>query len=417
MVSRKTAFVIFEQKRQHSLDNKSRAWKKMISLRVLVLENQLPKRKAITDALTGLGVRAVFHAGECGKAIDVVRRTDGVDIVVCDLSSKNIGYFDFLLAAGKARLVSAVVLCSALEPQLLRAVERINVLSQIRLIGIISADDSMQKNLGSILRNYAKRKALALPIPLDTFKLPSEPEVRKGLEAGEFKAWFQPKFNLRTGELSGVEALARWEHPSRGLLLPQEFLSAVVAYDLIDEMFKQVFAQGLELLVCLPRSNLQIAFNLHASQLANLDLALFIENALKARDLPGSSLMFEVAENGLLEMPVVTMNSLLRLRLLGCGLSVDDFGMGFSSLTLLCQLPFNQLKLDSSVVRDLSDYRSKTMVASAIALARALEMSLVIEGVSSQDISDQVLAMGGTLAQGFHLAKPMNARRLQEWLD
>jgi EAL domain-containing protein (putative c-di-GMP-specific phosphodiesterase class I)/CheY-like chemotaxis protein len=416
MLSRKTAFVIVGQKRQHRFDNKSRAWKNMISLRVLVLENQLPKRKAITDALAGLGVRAVFHAGECDKAIDIIRRADGVDIVVCDLSSEKIGYFDFLLAAGKARLVSAVVLCSALEPQLLRAVERINVLSQIRLIGIISADDPMQ-NLGSILRNYAKRKALVLPIPLDTFKLPSEPEVRKGLEAGEFKAWFQPKFDLRTGALSGVEALARWEHPSRGLLLPQEFLSAVLAYDLIDEMFKQVFAQGLELLVCLPRSNLQIAFNLHASQLANSDLALFIENALKAHDLPGSSLMFEVAENGLLEMPVITMNSLLRLRLLGCGLSVDDFGMGFSSLTLLCQLPFNQLKLDSSVVRDLSDYRSKTMVASAIALARALEMSLVIEGVSSQDISDQVLAMGGTLAQGFHLAKPMSTRRLQEWLN
>jgi EAL domain-containing protein (putative c-di-GMP-specific phosphodiesterase class I) len=363
MLSRKTAFVIVGQKRQHSLDNKSRAWNNMISLRVLVLENQLPKRKAITDALTGLGVRAVFHAGECDKAIDIIRRTDGVDIVVCDLSSEKIGYFDFLLEAGRERLVNAVVLCSALEPQLLRAVERINVLSQIRLIGIISADDSVQ-NLGSILRNYAKRKALALPIPLDTFKLPSEPEVRKGLEAGEFKAWFQPKFDLRTGELAGVEALARWEHPSRGLLLPQEFLSAVLAYDLIDEMFKQVFAQGLDLLVCLPRRNLQIAFNLHASQLANSDLALFIENALKAHDLPGASLMFEVAENGLLEMPVVTMNSLLRLRLLGCGLSVDDFGMGFSSLTLLCQLPFNQLKLDSSVVRDLSDYRSKTMVAS-----------------------------------------------------
>lgn len=390
----------------------------MISLRVLVLEDQLQRRKALCDALTELGVRAVFHAGERKRAMDVICRADGVDIVMCDLNSEKLGYFDFLLAAGKARLVSAVVLCSALEPQLLRAVERINLFSQIKMIGVLDADVPLQ-SLGSILRNYNKHKTLALPRPGAALKLPTEPEVRKALAAGEFKAWFQPKFDLRSGELYGVEALARWEHSSRGLLLPREFLSAVLAYDLIDDMFKQVFAQGLDLLVSLRRRNvpLQVAFNLHASQLASFDLALFIENALLERELPGATLMFEVAENGLLDMPVITLKSLLRLQWLGCGLAVDDFGVGFSSLPLLCQLPFNQLKLDGTVVHQLSDHSNKAMVACTIALAQALGMSLVIEGVSSQAIRDQISAMGATFAQGFHLAKPMSARRLSEWLE
>lgn len=390
----------------------------MISLRILVLEDRLPHRKAITRVLTELGVRAVFHAAACDKALDLIKRAEGVDIVICDLSNEKQDYFDFLMAAGRARLVNALILGSTLEPQFLRAVECINQFSQFRLIGVMGADAPLQ-DLGVILRDYIKHKTFT-PLPaLHSFKLPTEAEVRHALDAQEFKAWFQPKFDLRTGALCGVEALARWEHPTRGLLLPVEFLPAVLAYDLIDEMFKQVFAQGLELLVSLGERNiaLQVAFNLHASQLARFELALYIENALIEHELPGSALMFELAENGLLDLSVATQKSLLCLRLLGCGLSIDDFGTGFSSLTLLCQLPFQELKLDSSVVQDLSDLHSRAMMVSTIALARALEIHLVIEGVSSQEICDQAFAMGGTFAQGFHLAKPMSARRLKEWLE
>ncbi|NWD40708.1 EAL domain-containing protein [Pseudomonas yamanorum] len=368
--------------------------------------------------LAELGVRAVFHAAECDKALDLITRAEGVDIVICDLSHEKRGYFDFLLAAGRAHLVNALVLGSTLEPQFLRAVECINQFSLLRLIGVMGPDAPLH-DLSSILRDYIKHKTFAPLLAPDALKLPTESEVRKGLEAREFKAWFQPKFDLRTGALCGVEALARWEHPTRGLLLPGEFLPAVLAYDLIDEMFKQVFAQGLDLLVALRGRNitLQVAFNLHASQLARFDLALHIENALIEHDLPGCALMFELAENGLLDMSVATQKSLLCLRLLGCGLSIDDFGTGFSSLTLLCQLPFQELKLDSSVVQDLSDLHSRAMMLSTIALARALDINLVIEGVSSQEIRDQAFAMGGTFAQGFHLAKPMSARRLKEWLE
>ncbi|NWC93105.1 MULTISPECIES: EAL domain-containing protein [unclassified Pseudomonas] len=390
----------------------------MISLRILVLEDRLPRRKVITRALTELGVRAIFLAPDGDKALDLITRAEGVDVVICDLSNEKPGCFNFLMAAGRARLVNALILGSALEPQFLRALECINQSSQIRLIGVLG-DDAPRQALDSILRVYLKHRTFAPLLTLDGFKLPTESEVRNALESREFKAWFQPKFDLRSGALCGVEALARWEHPTRGLLLPGEFLPAVLAYDLIDEMFKQVFAQGLDLLVSLRGRNisLQVAFNLHASQLARFDLAMYIENALIEHDLPGSALMFELAENGLLDMPVVTQKSLLCLRLLGCDLSIDDFGTGFSSLTLLCQLPFQELKLDSSVVQDLSDLRSRAMMLSTIALARALEINLVIEGVSTQAIRDQALDMGGTFAQGFHLAKPMSASRLKEWLE
>lgn len=162
---------------------------------------------------------------------------------------------------------------------------------------------------------------------------------------------------------------------------------------------------------------LELAFNLHASQLARNDLTEHVEHLLRRHGFPGSTLLFEVAENGLLDIPRTTRENLLRLRLMGCNLSIDDFGMGFSSLTLLCQLPFNQLKLDGQLVRSIEDPRTQAMVTSTVALARALNMSLVIEGVGSQVIRDGLLKMGCSFGQGFHLARPMEAQRFLQWLQ
>ncbi|EIK61439.1 EAL domain-containing response regulator [Pseudomonas lactis] len=390
---------------------------RMISFRVMVLGNQASQSEIVVGALSILGVLDVIHVSCCEKAMVTLCSSHGVDILVCDLTNEKLKSFEFLLAVGRARLVSAIVLSSALEPQLLRAIEQIHLFSKIQLIGVMDAADPV-KSLGSILHSYTRRITLSLSLPPTSSKLPTEPEVRKGLTAGEFKAWFQPKFNLCDDKLSGVEALVRWEHPGRGLLLPQEFLSAVLAYDLIDEMFEQVFAQGLDLVIWLSQRNLQmpISFNLHTSQLASSGLMSFIENELIERGLHGSSVIFELAENSLLDMPTTIMRGSLQLHSLGCKLAIDDFGVGFSSLTMLCQLPFTQLKLDGSRVRDLDDHSSKAMVACAVALAEALNMSLIVEGVSTQEIRDQVKAMGGTLAQGFHLAQPMSALSLKEWL-
>lgn len=388
----------------------------MKSLRVLVLGDQSSSRHMV-ESISALGGRAIYQARHCDRAMAILRQAGGVDIVVCELKRESMEHFDILLAGAKAGLVSAVLLSTPIEPQLRRAVERISVLWNVAVLGVVGPDTPLGE-LEAMLTQFIRRKTSlgAFYVP---FQLPTEHEVRQGLAAGQFKAWFQPKYNLINHQPYGVEALARWEHPSRGVLLPREFLSAVLAYDLIDEMFKQIFIQGLDLLLALRGGgrDVQVGFNLHASQLASFDLPGYVESALAARQLPGSAVLFEVAENGLLDMNLATMHSLVRLQRMGCALAVDDFGVGFCSLTLLCQLQFDQLKLDASVVQDLTDQSSRMMLSSSVALAKAMGMSLVIEGVSSQAIQDSVLSLGGTLAQGFHLARPMSANRLKAWLN
>ncbi|WP_237150817.1 MULTISPECIES: EAL domain-containing response regulator [unclassified Pseudomonas] len=371
----------------------------------------------LVTALQHLGVIDILQADNNEGAMAQIRRAGGVDIVLCDLGNTALNCQDFLHSVGQNGMVRAVALCSEFRPELRRAVEQMTNFAGLQLLGVLSKPTQLY-SLQQILQRYGHRRLLPDVDPAPPYKLPSEEDVRRGLALGEFKAWFQPKFEMNGTVLAGAEALARWEHPVRGLLLPKDFLAAVLAYDLIDEMLKQMLEQGMSLLHALRQSGLgvELAFNLHASQLARDDLTDHIHQVLKSNDFPGSTLLFEVAENGLLDIPRATRENLLRLRMMGCSLSIDDFGMGFSSLTLLCHLPFNQLKLDGQLVRSIADPRTRAMVTSTVALARVLNMSLVIEGVGSQLIRDGLVEMGCSFGQGYHLARPMDAQRFVQWL-
>ncbi len=385
---------------------------------VLVLEGQSFQRGTLVKALQYLGVNDILQASDSEQAMVQISRVGGVDIVLCDLSHSAINGLEFLTRVGEGGLARAVALCSDLRPELRRAVEQMTCLSGMQMLGVLSKPTQLYA-LQEILNRYTRRWLAAEAEPVPPARLPSEEDVRRGLAQGEFKAWFQPKFDLKTAELAGAEALVRWQHPVKGLLLPKDFLAAVLAYDLIDEMLRQLLEQGMALLHALHDAGLrlELAFNLHASQLARNDLIDHIDRLLGVHGFPGATLLFEVAENGLLDVPRTTRENLIRLRMMGCGLSIDDFGMGFSSLTLLCQLPFNQLKLDGQLVRSIDDPRTHAMVSSTVALARALNMSLVIEGVGSRAIRDGLVAMGCSFGQGFHLARPMEAGRLLRWLQ
>ncbi|WLI10913.1 MULTISPECIES: EAL domain-containing protein [Pseudomonas] len=388
----------------------------MTSPRVLVLENHGFARSVMVKLLQRLGVRDVVQASDGEQALVQMHLSGGVDIVLCDLADKGFDCLEFLSYASQIGMVHAVLLCSELRPELQRTLGQMGSLSGLQLLGVIKQPIQMRA-LHRMLQRYRVRRPMveAQVLPRE---LPSEDEVRRGLALGEFRAWFQPKCVMTTGTIVGAEALVRWEHPAKGVLLPREFLAAVLAYDLIDQMFKQLLEQGLSLLGIVRRQglSLELSFNLHASQLADSDLVGHIRRALQRHAFQGSTLQFELTENGLLEVSPVTQENLLRLRMLGCGLSIDDFGVGFSSLKLLCQLPFNQLKLDGEFVQRLHEPGCRAMVASTLALARSLEMQLVIEGVSSQRIRDALVALGCEIGQGFHLARPMTGHGLLQWL-
>lgn len=389
----------------------------MISLRILVLEQHTAQRSAVVSALQQLGVADVLQASSGEQALALLQRQGGIDIAVCDLAHQGMECLDFLNCAGQLSIIQAVILYCDFQPQLRRAIEQMTSLSGLELLGSLSMPIQV-KALHRLLQRYQCRCPVTTYYPLVANTLPNEPDIRRGLALGEFRAFFQPKFLLASGQVAGAEVLARWEHPSKGLLLPKDFLAAVLAYDLIDEMFKQLLEQGLSLLGILRRDgrSLALSFNLHASQLLASGLIDHIRRALERHHLSAADLTFELAENGLLEIGPEIQESLLRLRVMGCGLSIDDFGMGFSSIKRLCHLPFTEIKLDGEFVRKIQEPGSRVVIASTVALARSLNMALVIEGVSNQKECQALIRIGCEQGQGFHCAQPMSSHELLSWL-
>ncbi|HEK1766269.1 TPA: EAL domain-containing protein [Pseudomonas putida] len=243
----------------------------------------------------------------------------------------------------------------------------------------------------------------------------SEAAIRRALRNREFVAFYQPKVALDSGELVGVEVLARWDHPALGLIAPSAFLPLVESLGLLDALFDQLLEQALWLRRNLlgQGGRLNLALNVHPAQLRQDDFAHALGQALKRHGCPAQVITLEILETAQIEHSGSSLKNLLQLRLMGCGLAMDDFGSGFSSLQRLCELPFSEIKLDASFLRQLSSNpKTRAVIDSSIRLAWDLELKLVVEGVETQAQALQLRAMGCTTAQGYFFARPMPAEQL-----
>lgn len=386
----------------------------MKNISILVLEDEPFQRLLAMAALEKLGLKNIHGACEGSEALAILQDCGGVDIVLCDLRMAGMDGLAFLRHASQRGLARAVVLSSAVEPVLRQATT-----SMIRCLGLEFLGDLGKpfeiSRASQLLRAFEPEQDLPPGTP-EVIEIPSLNDLLDGFERGEFEAWFQPKFDMRSGALQGAELLARWRHPEYGILSPAHFLPQVESNGLIDRLFWQLFEQGLALQRDLAEvgQRIELAFNIQPSQLSDREMVERIARRLQESDLPADGLIFEVTETGLLRAPAASLENLVRLRLMGCGLAMDDFGAGYSSLDRLCELPFSQIKLDGSFVRKLQSHpRCAAVVSSAVALADSMDISLVVEGVETSQQMEQLVGLGCSLVQGFLFARPMDGVALK----
>ncbi|MFJ2485602.1 EAL domain-containing protein [Pseudomonas sp. NPDC087639] len=388
-----------------------------LPLRVLVLEDHTFQRSVAVSMLQALGCQEVFEASDGAQALAVLETVGQVDIALCDLQMEGMDGLEFLQRVGASGQVKSVIISSSLSADLCRAVHQMVTLLGLELLGDVG------KPLDAQVLHDLLKKALAKPVsqqsPISASPLASEEAVREALAQRQLKAWYQPKFNLQTSEVCGVEVLCRWQHPTRGIIPPAVFMPVLERCGLLDELLFCQIDEALTLQTSARAQGfvLNIAFNLQASQLANSDLTAAIRHILVSHAAPGSSLTFELTESGLLEAPATSLESLVRLRMMGCRLSIDDFGAGFSSLQRLCQLPFNEIKLDADFVRNLEhEPRCRAAISSTLALGETLGMAVVIEGIETDAQRLQLLGLGCTQGQGYWYARPMAGDDFLAWL-
>jgi diguanylate cyclase (GGDEF)-like protein len=245
-------------------------------------------------------------------------------------------------------------------------------------------------------------------------------DLRQTIHSRQLAMHYQPKVDSQTSRVFGVEALVRWDHPTRGLLLPETFLPLAEDAGLMRDLTMAVLEQSLDQVVVWRQQGrlLSVAVNLSASSLVDLELPGRVRQLLVARGLPASSLELEITEDFLMGDRERAREILNQLRTFGIKVAVDDFGTGYSSLAYLRELPIDELKLDRSFVQPMADDpRAAAIVRSTISLAHSLGMRLVAEGVENGITADHLALSGCDVSQGFFFSCALPADELESWLD
>ncbi|WP_428423265.1 putative bifunctional diguanylate cyclase/phosphodiesterase [Methylibium sp.] len=238
------------------------------------------------------------------------------------------------------------------------------------------------------------------------------------MERGELQLHYQPKVDPHTGRIRGVEALARWWHPTRGMVSPVAFIPVAERFGLINTLGAWVIDESCRQLSAWADEGLhmRVAINLSSHQLRQSDLAERVADTLALYQIEAVQLICEITESVAMEDTRVTQRAIDGLLAIGVQLSIDDFGTGYSSLSYLRQLRARQLKIDRSFIRDLATSSdARAVVDAVIRLAHALGMNVVAEGVEDTAQRDLLVDMGCDQLQGFLYAKPMPAADITHW--
>jgi EAL domain-containing protein (putative c-di-GMP-specific phosphodiesterase class I) len=244
-------------------------------------------------------------------------------------------------------------------------------------------------------------------------------EVRRAISGGELVNHYQPKVDVVSGALTGVETLVRWQHPDDGLVLPDDFIGVAEESGLIDDLTHVVLAEALgQTRRWLDQGlKLRVAVNVSMHNLARLEFADFVLGEVARSGVAAEDLILEVTESRLMTDVLAPLDILTRLRLKHIGLSIDDFGTGHSSLSQLRDIPFDELKIDRSFVHGAGQDKTRGAIFTAsLGMARQLGMKTVAEGVEDRADWNFLRQHGCDLAQGYFIARPMPADRLPAWL-
>ena len=245
-------------------------------------------------------------------------------------------------------------------------------------------------------------------------------DLRGGLAGREFIPLFQPKVSLDSGEIAGVEALARWFRPGHGVLLPQEFLPLLEKAGLLMDLTESMLAQACENLGAWTERGLGLKAAVNVSTLSLTDPAVAdrLEDLVQAQGCDPHQVILEVVETGVATDLAPVLNVLARLRLKGFGLSMEGFGSGFSVLQQLSNMPFTELKLDQASMREAQEQDwNRTLVEMSLEMARRLNLRTVAERIETRADWDTAQGHGWDEAQGFFISRPLPGHQIPEWVE
>ena len=244
-------------------------------------------------------------------------------------------------------------------------------------------------------------------------------ELEQAIDGDDLSLHYQPKVFMKTGHVTGSEALVRWQHPSQGLILPDQFIPLAEQSSLVVPITRWVIKTALAQYDIWRQTDVAFPISINVSGLDLRETALshYIEECLQARNLSPDCLVVEIVESAILLDGVHSMSNLWHLKQLGVRLSIDDFGVGYSSLSYLKKLPVDEVKIDRSFVSNITlDGANAAIVSAVIDMAHNLGLSVVAEGVEDQATWNCLRDMGCDAAQGYYIHRPTTASEMTSWM-
>ncbi|MBY0446785.1 MAG: EAL domain-containing response regulator, partial [Burkholderiales bacterium] len=354
-------------------------------LSVFIVEDSLIQRMHAAALCTELGLRVTGEASDGNEALLMLQNMPLPDVMLIDLEMPGMDGIELIQELAHKAIPVSIIVSSAKEDALIASVETMLQAYGLPVLGAI------RKPL--TLTQLDKAFGKFNPISIDQLQKRPEvvmasSEITRALIEHQFIAYFQPKISIKTGVIKGVESLIRWQHPEKGLIMPSQFIAIAEEHGLINELTMEVLDLALQQCRHWHERGLKItvAINLSMLSLSNSAFAEQIAQKVASYSIDPNFIMLEITETAVMGDVGNALGTLARLRLKGFGLSIDDYGTGFSSMQQLSRIPFTELKLDRSFVDGAhAKPHLRAILASAIEIAKKLDLRSVAEGVENED--------------------------------
>ncbi|MCP4490539.1 MAG: EAL domain-containing protein [Gammaproteobacteria bacterium] len=387
-----------------------------IDITVLLVDDDYIMHRVTTTILSDLGIKNVLNALSGPSALEIVTANPGgIELIICDLNMPEMDGVEFIRHISEQQFSGSLVLTSGEDVRILRTVEKLAIEHELHVLGVLEKPVTPAK-VNDLFENFEHIEAegtivVVEPLPVN--------ELVRALDEDEFDVYFQPKVELESCRVIGVEALVRWHHPIKGLIRPDAFIALAEEKGLINQLTSIVCKKTLDYATQYQARghDLSIAINISVDTLNDLTWPDVMASMVEEAGLQPSSVIFEITESRLMEHISVALDILSRLSLKRFNLSIDDFGTGYSSMEQLQRIPFAELKIDRAFVNGASvDASARAILESSVILAKKLNMQIVAEGVRTQEDWDLLKSLDVGQVQGYFISRPMPFDELLEWI-
>ncbi|WMC11266.1 EAL domain-containing response regulator [Oceanimonas pelagia] len=382
---------------------------------ILVVDDDVVSLKLLIHHLKKLGFSNVRGVESATDALRLIKDENHVpDLVFLDINMPGMDGLALIRELENMQFNGDLVLVSGQDKKILHSSIELSRACKVNLVGHIEKP-ATQSSLAELFERLDDKGIQAGRHEWQ----PAGRELAAAIEQRELVNHYQPKICLASGAVAGLEALVRWQYPGLGLMGPDRFIGAAEHYGHIDALTHLVVENALrDCRACLQAEEpLSVSINISMLSLSSPEVMTGLYHLVLEHGVSPRRITFEVTESHVLNDRRQPLEILTRLKMLGFGLSIDDYGTGYSSLRQLRDYPFDELKLDRSFIDGISESVSKRNIYnSTVAMAKDLGMTVVAEGVENIDDLNLLKSTGCNFAQGFLLARPMPIETVLEWL-